>query len=373
MTEPLAEASLPADVPASLLARAAFELFDAKGQAQKAVQWLNKAAAAGQPVELLAQELPPGLAVAGAGKPAGGRFPLPEAAASQAALKKIREVFKEQYAGAQTLADKKALGEALLRQATETNDDPTVRYVLLREAQSAAVAAGDGPLVRQAIRQLAQDFEVEEAEEFARALAAAADAVLPAPVRHALAQAALDAGRQALRADDFEYARRLAKTAQLLATKARDAATARQAGDLAATIPWLKQEFDKAQLAAQRLAEDPDHAQANLVLGIYTALVKEDWNRGLPLLAKGSDNRLRTLAEAELALPPAPAPPEMIKLGDQWRAAIKAVDGPLQGAVARRAAFWYGRALPNVSGFTKTYLEQRIASLKELEATRRRP
>lgn len=371
--EPLAEASLPADLPASLLARAAFELFDATGDPQKSLQWLRKAAAAGQPIELLAEELPPALKAELRPKPRSGRLPLPEPAAAEAALKKVREVFKEQYAGVQTMAEKGRLGQTLLHQAVETRDDPAVRYVLLREAQAAAVSAGDGPLLRQTIDQLAKDFELEAAEELARALASAVDLVLPAPVRHALAQTALEAGRQALRADDFEHARRLAKTAQLLATKARDTATARQAGDLSATIPWRKQEFDKAQQASQRLAQDADNPQANLTLGIYTALVKEDWTSGLPLLAKGSDNRLRSLAEAELALGRDPPAPDMVKLGDQWRAAIKAVEVPLQGAVARRALFWYERALASASGFTKTYLEQRIASLKEWESARRRP
>lgn len=369
--EPLAEAGLPADVPGSLLAKAAFELFDAHGDRQKAVTWLRKAAAAGQPVELLAQELPPGLVPAA--KPAGGRLPRPEPAASEAALKKVREVFKEQYARAQSLAEKRVLGQALLRQAVETRDDPAIRYVLLCEAQAAALAAGDGALLRQAIGQLAKEYEIEETEELARALSGAADTTLPAPVRHALAQTALEAGREALRADNFEHARRLAKTAQLLASKARDAATARQAGEMAASISWLKQEFDKAQQAGQRLAQDPEHPQANLALGAYLALVKDDWARGLPLLAKGSDTRLRSLAETELALGPSPAVPEMVKLGDQWRAAIKAVESPLQSPVARRALFWYERALPNATGFTKSYLQQRIAALKELEGARRRP
>lgn len=371
--EPLAEAGLPADVPSSLLAMAAFELFDARGDRQKAVAWLRKAAAVGQPVELLAQELPPGLVTGASPKPASGRLPRPEPAAAEAALKKVREVFKQQYASAQTTADKQALGQALLRQAVETHDDPAVRYALLCEAQAAALAAGDGVLLRQSVSQLAKDYEIEATEELTRALAGAAESVLPPAIRHALAQTALEAGREALRGDDFERARRLAKTAQLLASKARDAATARQAADLAATIPWLKQEFDKAQQAAQQLAQDPNHPQANLTLGVYTALVKGDWTRGLPLLAKGSDTRLRNLAEAELAMGTSPAVPEMLKLGDQWRSTIKAVEAPLQGAVARRAQFWYERALPNATGFTRTYLEQRIANLKEWEGSRRRP
>lgn len=373
VVEPLAEAGLPAESPASLLAKAAFELFDATGDRQTGAELLRKAAAAGQPIELLAQEVPRELAGELKSKPAGGRLPPPEAAAVEAAVKKVREVFKEQYAGAQTPAEKSGLGEALFRQAVETRDDPVVRYVLLREAEAVAVAAGNGSLLRQTIDALAKDFEMEAGEELARALASAVDMVLPAAVRHGLAQTALEAGRQALRAEDFERARRLAKTAQILAGKARDTATARRAGDLAATIPWLKQEFEKAQQASRRLAEDANHPQANLVLGMYTALVKEDWAKGLPLLAKGSDNRLRSLAEAELALDPNPAPPEMVKLADLWRSAIKAVEAPLQGAVARRALFWYERALPSASGFTKTYLEQRIAGLRELEATRRRP
>lgn len=371
--EPLAEADLSSYVPGWHSAKAAFELFDAQGDRQRAAAWLRKAAAAGQPVELLAQELPLGQVMAPVAKRAGGRLPRPEPAASETALKKVREVFKDRYAGAQTAADKQALGQALLRQAVETRDDPAVRYVLLCEAQAVALAAGDGALLRQSIGQLAKDYEIEETEELVHALSRAAETAMPPPVRQALAQAALEAGREALRADEFEHARRLAKTAQLLASKARDAATARQASDLAATVGWRKQLFDKAQQAAEQLAQNPDHPQANLAVGVYTALVKGDWSRGLPLLAKGSDTRLRTLAEAELALGATPAVADMAKLGEQWRAAIRAVESPLQGAVARRALFWYEQALPRAEGFAKTYLQQRIAALKEIEAGRRRP
>ncbi len=320
-------------------------------------------------------ELPPGPPKPDRPSPVPGdrRMPVPDKVAHDAALKKIRQVLKDQYLAAPKPADKGVLAQNLLRQAVETKDDPAIRYALLTEACDKAIAAGDASVMRQAVEEMAKDYQIEAFDELAQALAGSADGVLPAAVRKNLARAALDLATEARSREAFDHAVRLAKIAQNLAARSRDVATARQAAEVAASIPGLKQRYQLAEQAAKVLAEDPENAKANLDLGIYTALVKNDWRRGLPLLAKGSSPTLRAVAEAENSLGTSPAAADVVKLAEQWRKAAGAVEASLQPAVLRRALYWYETALPQLTGFTKTAVERTIQELNEADPGRRRP
>jgi hypothetical protein len=305
--------------------------------------------------------------------PGDRRMPVPDKAAHDAALKKIREVLKDQYLAAQRPADRGVLAGQLLRQAIETKDDPAIRFALLTEARDKAIAAGDGALIRQAVHEMAKDYQVEALDELAQALAGSGDGVLPPAVRKNLARTALDLATEARSGEAFDQAIRLAKIAQNLAARSRDAVTARQAAEIAASIPGLRQRHQLAQQAAKVLAQDPENAKANLDLGIYTALVKNDWRRGLPLLAKGSSPTLRAVAEADNSLGTSPAPADLVKLAEQWRKAAGAVDASLQAAVLRRALYWYQTALPQLTGITNTTVERASQVLKDADLGRRRP
>src|SRR5438270_213707 len=54
---------------------------------------------------------------------------------------------------------------------------------------------------------------------------------------------------------------------------------------------------------ADRLREDTRDPKANLVMGRFQAFTKGNWEKGLPLLARGSDPALKALAKVELASP----------------------------------------------------------------------
>jgi hypothetical protein len=60
--------------------------------------------------------------------------------------------------------------------------------------------------------------------------------------------------------------------------------------------------FDAYKAAIERLAAEPDAEDANAVVGRHLCFTKRDWNKGLPSLAKGSDDQLRKLAQRELAV-----------------------------------------------------------------------
>lgn len=116
----------------------------------------------------------------------------------------------------------------------------------------------------------------------------------------------------------------------------------------------LKEEdFKKAEAA---LAINPDDAAANLTAGKYLAFVKENWEKAIPYLAKGSDTNLKKLAEKEIS-DPKPAM-ERIGLGDEWIDAAKKLSA-FRAPIQRHASSFYALAWPDLDGVWKDKLRDR--------------
>jgi hypothetical protein len=228
------------------------------------------------------------------------------------------------------------------------------------------------------VLEMAKGYEVDALQEQTRVLTDAAGSPLPSPVRNSLARAAVGLAREAIQADAYEAAGQLAEAgfslaSKVMASKGRDLQTIRQAAELVDTIPWYKQQHDRAQAAEKAFGQDAGNAKAILFLGKYQTLVKDQWPRGLPLLAKGGDPTLKALAEAELEIGQSSEPTAMVKLADQWMAAVPSVEEPMQRLVRRRALHWYEAALPRLSGFTQSRVARIVQDSKEGEGVRRKP
>jgi hypothetical protein len=68
--------------------------------------------------------------------------PEPEAAAQKETLKKVKELFKDEYAK-KSPADQLALARKMIQGGVESGDDLVTKFVLLKEARDLAVAAAD--------------------------------------------------------------------------------------------------------------------------------------------------------------------------------------------------------------------------------------
>jgi hypothetical protein len=113
--------------------------------------------------------------------------------------------------------------------------------------------------------------------------------------------------------------------------------------------------------AQATLADTPADPAANLLLGVYYCFVRDDWERGLPHLARGEDATLRLLAETELTNVRTSA--ERLKLGDQWWDLSLTASPEHRIAQQERAASWYRLALPDLEGADKRRIQSRLASL----------
>jgi hypothetical protein len=119
----------------------------------------------------------------------------------------------------------------------------------------------------------------------------------------------------------------------------------------------------KANLALDRLQQQPDDPAANLIVGRFRCFDKQDWQSGLRFLVRGGDTELQKLAEQELNEPSSPA--EQMKLANAWwdfaeRTSTKA-DRLSGQSIRLHAIDWYRQALPNLSGLPLLKAQKRIA------------
>jgi len=233
------------------------------------------------------------------------KLPVPAAVALKESEKIILELYHEELAKT-AREEKLAVSEKMLSQAGEMKGDPAGRYTLLSMAAQLDIQAEDLSAFFNVRERLAQEFTID----------------LKAFTAPALAK---------------------------LAATAKDAALL------------------KVVAAETTLLEKPDDPSANLVSGKYALFVKDQFERGLELLAKSGHPALKNLAQLERTAPAAAL--EQITLGDQWwnfaeNGAEKDEKVPCQ----RRAAFWYNKALPAAMGLAKLKLEKRLAEVGPIGA-----
>ena len=103
---------------------------------------------------------------------------------------------------------------------------------------------------------------------------------------------------------------------------------------------------------------------ANLTVGRYLCFTRGDFDKGVAMLAKGSDDALKTLASADIAKPTTSDAQK--GLGDQWwDLSLKEAKNPAVAENCRgRAGFWYLQALPKLTGLAKTAVENPMRTAK---------
>src|SRR5262249_22184368 len=146
----------------------------------------------------------------------------------EAALVKIREVFKNDFASLRLGPQKQAFARKLLDVALTTKNDNTARYVLFISARDMAAQAGDLSLAFRAIAEQRKLYGTDEPEMKLQALRLAAKSPLTTTQWAALAQTSLTFIDPALASDDYTLAREVANMAVEAAKKTTEGPLIRQ-------------------------------------------------------------------------------------------------------------------------------------------------
>jgi hypothetical protein len=281
------------------------------------------------------------------------RLPVPKSAAQSKAEHFIREHYKAEFAQAEP-EDQLALSHKLYDEIDQFKDDPPTRFVMLREARELAVDAGDLDAAFAAIDQMGRLFQIDPAEMKASAMTAMVDkSSLPPPQ---LIDKYLHVEDTFLSTGDVSMANKAYVLASMLSDQQRDPAIKeRVKEEHIALMDGVREQ--KTVLSAMNKAKvHPEDAEANLIVGKYACFVRELWPQGLAYLAKGSDEKLKSLATRELA---ASDPDATADVADAWWDYAALATGQPADRARLHAADLYRQVLPNLSGDKKDRALQR--------------
>jgi hypothetical protein len=298
-------------------------------------------------------------------RPTGPRRPVLNEQETQEAVLQVRRRFRDEYRGNST-DDQTALALVLVDQARKAQDDPKLRYGLLLEARKAAIAAGHAELVVKSIDDLAAEFDVDPLALKIEGLGDAMKHVKDEDDRHAFIDAAFRTIDAAVAANEYAAASQVAGFAQNVATKLRDNETRKQVAKRVTQLQAYETHLKDVKTAQETIATAPDDAGANTVIGKHLCLYEDKWDQGLPMLARGSDEKLAAAAKQELADPTEVAP--QIAAGDfWWDFAQTEVGLPRRGALSR-AAHWYTKSGEQATGINKIKIDKRLKMIADENA-----
>ena len=291
-------------------------------------------------------------------KPA--RLPVPLEAERQEFARQVRDAYK--LDDAETAEAKTALAKQLLDLSGQSKGEPAERFVILRTAADLARDAGNPALLCQAIEALGEQFDVDtvaiEAKMLEKVIASANNA---AAIKSAVEGVTAVADR-AVAEDRYDVALGVLTTAGRLGQKRQGAAFRKEIHDRRAEVQKAATQWEQIHAALETLKGRPDDAEANLAAGRWYFFSKGEPERGLPYLAKGSDEALKKLAQQDLAAPEAAE--EQVKLADAWFDLGQELSSAEKPGALARAGSWYEKAKPGLSaGLPTVRVEKRLEEI----------
>jgi hypothetical protein len=301
-----------------------------------------------------------GLVLAGPGYGQGLK-PMPDAASQAEAKQLVEEVYAELLA-AKTDEDRAAAARVLIMRASESDNVPAAKYVIYDTARSLAVEAGDTDVAMDAIRGLMSSFK-DDSNGFL-GVASVSLQTLARKARNdtqyaAVAQAGLEVVERMIAAERYD-------DALDLLTKLRNAALRSRRPELTSSYKELLDQLRIIRKEAGRIASDlkaieqnPEDPALNLSVGKYITLYRGDWDKGLGLLAKSSDDVLAAAAKADLA--GSEDTKGKMAIGDRWWKLAEEYSDLESQSLSKRAKYWYQSALPSASGIERGLLMKRLS------------
>ena len=306
----------------------------------------------------------PAVRVAPAEAPPAAPLPVPKPEAEGQARQLLRELFAEEYGKAETSPPAaKALAAEMMKQAAELRgkpapDEVAARYVLLHEASALALSARDHVTALAAADELGRSYAVDRVALKLDVLTAAAKDPGDAASAAVLVGAFFELVDDAVRHADLPGAAAILSQAETIARKSKSVALATDVQKRRKDLRDLQAQYRSLPEALEKLRQRPEDPVSNLTAGRFFCFVAGNWEAGLPMLAKGADQSLRTLATRDLQ-PPATAGAKA-ELADAWWDLAEQSTGRVQENLAARAAHWYRQAIPDLAGLKRTLAQKRV-------------
>ncbi len=294
------------------------------------------------------------------------RLPIPSSAAQTKILPLVNEVF-ELESKKLAAAEPKEISElarSILKEALDTTNDPNTQYVMLRKACELAATVGDLPAALQAIDEIGQRFKADTTAMRVIITTTALKTKIPPEARVNVIESALPVVDEAIAADKYDAAGKISSSLLSLAGRVSNKNYTQQIAERRKLIAQKQKAFGKVSAALKAIKVNPNDPEANTTVGTYLCANKNEWDKGLPMLAKGSDTKLKQAALQDRTNPTEPQ--KQVMVGDSWYNAAEELPDEAKLACLERAKAWYERCLPKLTGLHKVKAQKRVEKIAEV-------
>ena len=249
---------------------------------------------------------------------------------------------------------------------TKTEENRIDRYVLLDLGRHLACDAGDIQTSLQIVDALARDFRVDAIEQKVAALVNIEGNLRDEQPLRDFVRRSQDLSDEAERDEQYNQAIRLFRGVASAARKLGDQAVRKMVRDRNKELTWLVSSLESAQKAKDVILKTPDDPRANESLGTYLCLVKDDWEKGLPMLSRSFNEDTRELAEDDLAEPK--TADDCIAVADGWRVRAQWYKGRVKERLYLRAKNYYHEVQRTASEAQKIRLDSQLKTIDQILA-----
>ncbi len=275
----------------------------------------------------------------------GVKFPVPDEAARKQAQARLREVYGDEHAQAKSPEEKAALAAKLLSKGEQTTDDPASCFALFAAARDLAAQVGQADVAFRAIDKMGERFAFDALTAKVEAVRKLAASCTSSKQFVSLATLADELVGELSAADRFEEAAEILQTALAAAKESNNRDLLKQVQAHAKQVDAASRAYEPVKEVFALLEKKPADAEANLAAGKYLCFVKGDWDKGVSMLALGSDETLGKVARQDLeGASDAEAQAALGESGGSWRTRKRA---PRKGLSRRGPATGTSRRCRN--------------------------
>lgn len=291
------------------------------------------------------------------------KMAVPDEQLLKLARDQLRELYRREYEAAKRPEDKQALLNKLVEDSQRLVDDPPAYYETLRICLTMATSLGDAPTALRVLDLLEAKFRFESLEWRLMAIEGLTKSVRSDASVDALYQESQRMLGQSLAADDYDAALTAYDTLLAMVRRRGNRTEANFiTQQLRAQIDATKQAYTQVPDALKKLQTEPANPLACETVGTYFCLLKNRWDVGLPLMARGENVKQRVVATIDLETEKSPK--TIIQLGDQYFDMGGDAPAVYRLGYHMRAIYYYRQALPQLtSGLDRLRIEKRLAEM----------
>ena len=275
----------------------------------------------------------------------------------------LKEAFAEQLAD-RAIPARHKLAETLLKEAEKAGANQSDQFALFAGAINAAKESASLRMVVEVADQMAKRYVVDSEQV---KLGSALSMPLKADTSLNTASnvlAGLELLDTLIAADEMPVAARLCSLLRPAAVG--DAGLMAVLQKRQQEIDILRTAHDRAALHMEKLKTSPDDASANSAVGGYLCFYAGNWQKGLAMLAKGSDVELKKLAIDDLSKPTSTE--ALLKLADGWWNAAAKQAISVQPKIHQHAAVLYSKCSGDFTPLQRIKIDKRIADAGAVSA-----